>query len=653
MSRTAPRRDPQPAPAPTAATTANADAAGASPWTALRIVWPFLRRHRWRVAAAFACLIAAKLANVGVPIVLKHIVDLLTPVVTAASQGGAPTAAAAGLNAGGHAVQPGATPAALIVPFGVLLAYGLLRLGTTAFGELREILFARVTQGTVRAVALQVFEHLHALSLRFHLDRQTGGLTRDLERGTQGIASLASYTLYSIIPTLIEFGLVLGYLAWHYEWSFTLITLAALAGYIVFTITVTEWRSDFRRRMNELDSEASIRAVDSLLNYETVKYFNNEAYEARRYDQGMRRWEQAAVRSQVSLAALNIGQAAIIATAVTLMVWRASVGVAEGRLSLGDLVLINAFLIQLYAPLNFLGMIYRQIRQSLTDVERMASLLRAEREVADAPDARPIRLTHPGQGPGLRFEHVRFGYDPAHPVLEDVSFTVAPGTTTALVGPSGAGKSTLARLLFRFHDVQGGAILIDDQDLRALTLDSLRAAIGVVPQDTVLFNDSLRYNVAYGRPTASDAEIDAAIRAARLDDFIARLPLGGATPVGERGLKLSGGEKQRVAIARTLLKNPPLLILDEATSALDSSNEQAIQLALRGLAEHRTTLTIAHRLSTVVDADQILVLDRGRIVERGRHAELLARDGLYARLWRLQAEQAPLPTDPLKPNPTY
>jgi ATP-binding cassette subfamily B protein len=594
-----------------------------SDWETLRSLFPYLWDYRWRVLIAVACLVAAKVAVVGVPVLLKQIVDLLAPVA-------------------------GAQAAPLIaVPLGLLAAYGALRLASTLFTELREFVFARVTQRAVRNVALKVFGHLHGLSLRFHLDRQTGGLTRDIERGTRGISSLVSYTLYSILPTLVEIGLVITYLVIQYDPWFAAITGVALVCYIAYTVAVTEWRTEFRRSMNDLDSKANIRAVDSLLNYETVKYFGNEAFEARRYDESMQRWERAAVRSQTSLSVLNVGQACIIAVAVTLMVWRATVGVVEGRMTIGDLVLVNAFMIQLYMPLNFLGVLYREIKQSLADMERLFGLLDANREVDDAPGAGVLALH---AAPELRFERVSFSYDPTRAILHELSFTVPAGTTTAVVGASGAGKSTLARLLFRFYDVTGGAITIDGRDLRSVTQQSLRAAIGIVPQDTVLFNDSLRYNVAYGRPGATDAEIEAAARAAQLSAFIASLPAGWETPVGERGLKLSGGEKQRVAIARMLLKNPPVLVLDEATSALDSRNEAAIQEALRAVAAHRTTLVIAHRLSTIVDADQILVLDAGRIVERGHHEELLARGGRYAELWAMQAREESEP--PLAAGPS-
>ncbi|MGE0802861.1 MAG: ABC transporter ATP-binding protein/permease, partial [Lautropia sp.] len=519
----------------------------------------------------------------------------------------------------------------------LIVGYGLLRLSTSVFTELREYVFAKVTQRTVREIALQVFGHLHALSLRFHLERQTGGLTRDIERGTRGVSSLVSYTLYSIVPTLVEIVMVLGYLALNYHRDFTLIAAVALLAYVVYTITVTEWRTAFRRTMNELDSRANVRAIDTLMNYETVKYFGNERFEAERYDASLQVWERAAIKSQTTLSLLNIGQSAIIALAVTAMVWRATAGVAGGELTLGDLVLVNAFMLQLYVPLNFLGMLYREIKQSLTDMERLFGLLDQHQEIADAPDAQPLRV----DGATVRFDDVHFSYDGKRPILAGVSFEVPAGQTVAVVGASGAGKSTLARLLFRFYDVTGGAIRIDGQDIRDVTQASLRGAIGIVPQETVLFNDTLRYNVGYGLTSASDAEIDAAAHAAQLDGLLAGLPDGWQTPVGERGLKLSGGEKQRVAIARMLLKNPPILILDEATSSLDSRNEQAIQTALERVAADRTSLVIAHRLSTIVGADRIIVLHEGRVVESGRHAELIARGGRYAELWELQAREEP------------
>jgi ABC-type transport system involved in Fe-S cluster assembly fused permease/ATPase subunit len=578
-------------------------------WQTLAALLPYLWQYKWRVGIALACLVLAKAANVAVPVALKEIVD---------------------------AVSRNPNLALAAVPLGLIAAYGLLRVLTSLLTELREVVFARVTQQAVRRIALQVFEHLHALSLRFHLDRQTGGLTRDIERGTRGVSSLVSFTLYSILPTIIEVGMVLAWLMVHYEVWFAVITVSALVVYVIYTIVVTNWRTNFRREMNDLDSRANTRAVDSLLNYETVKYFNNEAFEAQRYDRSMARWQEAAIKSQTSLSILNVGQSLIIAIAVTLMVWRATVGVVEGRMSLGDLVLVNAFMIQLYIPLNFLGVLYREIKQSLADMERLFGLLAEYREVDDAPQAQPLALRH-GE---VVFDRVMFSYDPARPILRDVSLTLPAGKTTAVVGPSGAGKSTLSRLLYRFYDIQSGAIRIDGQEIRAVTQESLRAVIGIVPQDTVLFNDTLDYNIRYGRPGASDQEVLAVTEAAHLSAFVASLPEGFKTRVGERGLKLSGGEKQRVAIARALLKQPAILIFDEATSALDSESEKAIQQELNEISRGRTTLVIAHRLSTIVDADQIVVLESGRIIERGRHAELISRGGRYAELWELQAKEA-------------
>ncbi len=578
-----------------------------SDWQTLRKLLPYLWRYRWRVALALVFLLAAKGANVSVPLLLKHLVDALD-------------------------LKPGDPRALLVVPAGLLLAYAGLRLCTTLFTELRELVFAKVSFGAARRIALEVFRHLHALSLRFHLERQTGGLSRDIERGTRALQSLVSYSLYTILPTLVEVALVLGVLGVRFDAGYVWITLAALTVYVAYTVTVTEWRSRFRREMNELDSKAYTRAIDALLNYETVKYFNNEEFEAQRYDAGLNAYRHAQIRSQTSLSLLNSGQQLIIAASLVALLWRATQGVVEGRLTLGDLVMINAFLIQLYIPLNFLGVLYREVKQSLTDLDRMFGLLEREREVADAPGA-PELVVRAG---AVRFEHVTFAYDPARPILHDVSFGIPAGTTVAVVGASGAGKSTLARLLYRFYDVTGGRITIDGQDIRQVTQASLRRAIGIVPQDTVLFNDTVGYNIGYGRPGASAAEVEAAARAAHIHDFIAATPLGYATLVGERGLKLSGGEKQRVAIARTLLKNPPLLIFDEATSALDSANERAIQAELRSAAQGKTALVIAHRLSTVADAHEIVVLDAGRVAERGSHAELLAAGGRYARMWRLQ-----------------
>ncbi len=575
-----------------------------------RLLLPYLAQYKARIAVALGCLVLAKIGNVSVPLVLKWIVDRM-----------------------------GADKALLVVPFALLVAYGLARLSVTLFTELREFFFAKVTQRAVRRIALETFEHLHRLSLRFHLARQTGGLTRDIERGTRGISSLMSYLLFSILPTLIELALVAGILAWNYDWTFVTITLVTLIGYIIYTITVTEWRTAFRKEMNELDSKANSKAIDSLLNYETVKYFGNERFEAERYDQSLQRWERAAVRSQTSLSLLNLGQSLFIATGASLVMWRAIDGVMKGTMTVGDLVLVNAFLIQLYAPLNFLGVIYREIRQSATDMARMFGLMNEHQEIADRPNAATLQPDRSRAG-DVSFESVRFAYEPDRIILQDVSFHVPAGKTFAVVGPSGGGKSTLARLLFRFYDVTDGAIRIDGTDIRDFTQTSLRAAIGIVPQDTVLFNDTLEYNLRYGCPAASDEEVASAIRAARLEAFVALLPQGLQTAVGERGLKLSGGEKQRVAIARALLKNPAILIFDEATSALDSESEKAIQAEIKAVSRERTTLIIAHRLSTIVDADRILVMEAGRIVEQGSHAELLAAQGLYARLWALQAETA-------------
>ena len=581
-------------------------------WATLKSLFPYLWVYKWRVMGAMAALICAKLANVGVPLVLKQLIDQLS-------------------------INPASPRALLVLPLAALVAYGLLRLSTTVFTELREFLFSRVTQRAVRTIALRVFRHLHALSLRFHLNRQTGGMTRDIERGTRGVSSLISFTLFNILPTLVEITLVLAYLVTQYDIWFTIITAVALVSYIAFTVIVTDWRTHFRRTMNDLDSKANTKAIDSLINYETVKYFGNEDYEARRYDEGLMSFENAAVKSQTSLSFLNTGQSLIIATAVTLILWRATEGVIAGTMTLGDLVLVNTFMIQLYIPLNFLGVIYREIKQSLADMERLFSLLDENREVADSKDATPLATT---QGARVVFSDVNFNYEANRQILFDVDFTIAAGTTTAVVGHSGSGKSTLSRLLFRFYDVNSGSITIDGQDVRNVTQESLRSAIGIVPQDTVLFNDTIEYNIAYGQPGASKEDIVAAARAASIHDFIETLPDGYATMVGERGLKLSGGEKQRVAIARTLLKDPAILIFDEATSALDSKAEQAIQGQLKEIAKNRTTLVIAHRLSTVADAQQILVLDHGRIVERGTHQVLLAANGLYAQMWeRQQARQ--------------
>jgi ABC-type transport system involved in Fe-S cluster assembly fused permease/ATPase subunit len=572
-------------------------------------LFPYLWEFRGRVVVAVLLLIGAKLASVSVPLVLKHIID--------------------GLD-GKHGN--------LVLPMTLIVGYGLLRFSSTTFSDLRDVVFGKVTQRAMRRVSMAVFEHLHALSLRFHLERQTGGITRDIERGSKAISSLVGYLLFRITPTVLEILMVAAILFVKLDWVFGVITLVTLVAYIGFTVTITDWRTQFVRRANALDSEAYGRAIDSLLNYETVKYFGNERFEAKRYDTSLAEWERVALQSQRSLGYLNAAQAGTIAIGVTLMILRAANGVVAGTLTLGDLVMVNAYLLQMFQPLSFLGVMYREIKQSMTDVERMFVLLNRPEEVEDAVDATTLIV----RGGEVKFDHVSFAYNADRPILHDLSFTVPAGKTVAAVGASGAGKSTLARLLFRFYDVGAGDISIDGQSLRRITQDSLRAAIGVVPQDTVLFNDTIYYNIAYGRPDATREEVVEAARAAHILRFIEILPQGWETLVGERGLKLSGGEKQRVAIARTLLKNPAILILDEATSALDTKTEKAIQGELLEIARSRTSLIIAHRLSTVVEADEILVMDGGRIVERGRHPDLLARDGIYAQMWALQqqAEEA-------------
>ncbi len=572
----------------------------------LTMLLPYLWEFKWRVLLALTFLISAKLANISVPLLMKNIVDSLDK-----------------------------SQAVLAVPLALLGAYGLLRLSSTIFAELRDIVFVKVSQRAMRKIALKVFRHLHALSLRFHLDRQTGGVTRDIERGTRGVSTIMSYMLFSVIPILLEITLVTLLLAAKFDWTFVVITLIAIVAYIFITISITEWRTKHRRKMNEMDSKASTKAIDSLLNYETVKYFGNEEFEAGRYDQNLQRYETSATKSETSLGMLNGAQSIVIAFAVTLLMWRASVGIVNGQLTLGDLVMVNALLIQLYIPLNFLGAMYRELRQAFTDMEKMYSLLDENREIQDTPGAKPLVVN----GAAVTFRNVNFGYGEKRQILFDVDFAVPAGKTVAVVGSSGAGKSTLSRLLFRFYDVTNGTIAIDGQDIRTVTQESVRKSLGIVPQDTVLFNDTIRYNIAYGRPDASDEEIHDAARRAHVIDFIERLPDKWESMVGERGLKLSGGEKQRVAIARTLLKNPAIMIFDEATSALDSKTEKSIQAELREIAKDRTTLVIAHRLSTIIDADQILVLDHGRIVERGTFRELLNHDGKFAEMWRLQQQE--------------
>jgi ABC-type transport system involved in Fe-S cluster assembly fused permease/ATPase subunit len=576
-------------------------------WRALGTLLPYLLEYKWRVGIALAFLVAAKLANVAVPLVMKEVVDSLDPSLQAVA-----------------------------VPVALLAIYGLLRFSTTLFGELRDVVFVRVAQRAIRRVALGVFRHLHSLSLRFHLERQTGGMTRDIERGTRGISTLLSYMIFSIIPVILEFALVAAVLLGKFDWRFAAITFGAVALYIAFSIAITEWRMDIRRRANELDSGANTRAIDSLLNYETVKYFGNEEFEARRYDENLHKYEDAATKSEASLGVLNIGQSLIIAAAVTALMLLVAEGVAARSFTLGDLVLVNGLLIQLYIPLNFLGMVYREIKQSLLDMDKMFRLLSQNREIADSPGAVPL----PSGRLEVAFSKVDFSYEKDRQILFDVSFNIPSGHRVAVVGHSGSGKSTLARLLFRFYDVSSGKLEVNGLDVRNVQQASLRSAIGIVPQDTVLFNDTVLYNIRYGRPEASDEEVFEAARAAHIHDFIASLPKGYATQVGERGLKLSGGEKQRVAIARALLKNPRILIFDEATSALDSRSEKAIQAELERIAQGRTTLVIAHRLSTVMDADQILVLSHGRILERGTHQQLLELKGEYARMWALQQQQA-------------
>jgi ABC-type transport system involved in Fe-S cluster assembly fused permease/ATPase subunit len=579
---------------------------GRNDWKTIKSLLPYVWEYRARVGLALLFLAAAKAATVSVPLVLKEIVDSLS-----------------------------VKDQVLVLPIILLLGYGALRFATSLFGELRDVVFAKVTQNSIRRITIKVFRHLHELSLRFHLERQTGGMSRDLERGAAGIRFLLNFMIFNIIPTLLEITMVASILLVKYEVKFTLTIIATLIAYIVYTLLITEWRMVFRRNMNEMDSKANTTAIDSLLNYETVKYFNNEQYEARRYDVNMERWEEAAIRNQTSLSVLNGGQSIIIAIGVTALMIMASQGVVSGKMTIGDLVLVNAFLLQLYQPLHFLGFVYREIRHSLADMEKMFEVLGQPPEVEDKPDAKELEVA----SGIIKFESVNFGYDQKRQILFDMDFEVPAGHKVAVVGHSGAGKSTISRLLFRFYDVDGGRILIDGQDIRDVTQASLRANIGIVPQDTVLFNDTIGYNIAYGKPDANMDEVIQAARSAHIHDFVESLPDKYETVVGERGLKLSGGEKQRVAIARTILKNPPILVFDEATSALDSKTEKSIQRELETIARDHTTLVIAHRLSTVMDADEILVLDAGRIIERGTHHQLLDRNGVYTRMWELQLQE--------------
>ncbi|AXE32997.1 ABCB family ABC transporter ATP-binding protein/permease [Chromobacterium phragmitis] len=579
--------------------------AGRHDWQTIQTLLPYLWAFKWRVILALSCMVLAKVAAVTVPLYLKDIVDQLS------------------------------VPATLLaIPVLALTGYGVARLLSGVLGELRDAVFARVIQGAVRSVARNVFRHLFKLSLRFHLERHTGGMSRDIERGTKGIGFLLNFTVFNILPTLLEIGMVAAILLHRYSWEFAVVTLGTIGLYIGFTLLVTEWRTVYRRTMNDLDSKANSKAIDALLNYETVKYFNNEEYESKRYDRNLEAWEASAIKNQVSLSLLNAGQASIIAVGVTLVMVLAARDVVAHRMTVGDVVLVATFITQLYAPLNFLGFVYREIKHSLADIERMFKLLGVNLEVADAPDAKTLDT----RSAAIRFERVGFAYEPKRQILHEVDFAIPAGQTLAVVGASGAGKSTLSRLMFRFYDATSGAVRINGEDIRALTQDSLRAHIGIVPQDTVLFNDTVYYNIAYGKPGATREEVIEAARSAHIHDFVSSLPDGYDTMVGERGLKLSGGEKQRVAIARTILKNPPILIFDEATSALDSRTEKAIQHELAAISANRTTLIIAHRLSTIVDADRILVLDAGRVVEHGSHRDLLELDGRYAEMWRLQQE---------------
>jgi len=587
---------------------------GLGDWGTVKTLLPYLSVYPWRVFLALACLIFAKVANIGIPVVLKHLIDDLA--------------------------LPADDPKRyLVFPLALVLAYGLLRLSAAIFTELREFVFSKVTQNAIRKVAIEVFDHLHALSLRFHLGRKTGGVSRDIDRGSRGIQTLISYSLFSIIPTLIEFVIVLIYLGWNYDWQFAGITLLALVVYITFTVRVTEWRSQYRRKMNDMDTSANQKAIDSLLNFETVKYFSNEQFESKRYDSFLQSYQKAAIKSQQSLAILNIGQQSIIVLGLIAILWKATLGVQQGQLSLGDIVLINTLMIQMYIPLNFLGVIYREIKQAILDMDNMFSLLDKDQEIKDVPHAVPIALLQTELGPTAVFDPVNFSYESNRQTVKNINLVIEPGTTTAVVGQSGSGKSTLSRLLFRFYDVDSGVISFDQQNIANVQQASIRKIVGIVPQDTVLFNDTIGYNISYGNPKASEEEMMKAAKAAQIHDFITRLPEGYKTSVGERGLKLSGGEKQRVAIARTLLKNPALIIFDEATSALDSQTEKAIQEEINKLTTNRTALIIAHRLSTIIHASQILVMHEGEIVERGTHEDLMSLQGKYTSMWNLQQRE--------------
>ncbi len=583
-------------------------------WQAIRSLLPFIWQFKGRVLFALGLLILAKLANVGVPLALKEAIDALDP----------------------------QQQDIIYLPVIMLVAYGILRLASSVFSELRDALFAKVIFRSVRRIATSIFRHLHRLSLRFHLQRQTGGISRDIERGSRGISFLLNFMIFNIVPTLVEIALVCIILLLNYDAIFALITTGTILLYIIYTLVVTEWRMRFRRAMNEMDSKANNQAIDSLLNYETVKYFNNESLELSQYDNKLASWEHSAIRNQTSLSALNIGQGIIIAAGLTALMLLAGQGVVAGELTLGDLVLVNAYLLQLYLPLGFLGFVYREIRHSLADMERMFSLLEQQEEIRDFEDAGQLKV----MAGRIAFEHVNFAYDPARPILHDISFEIGSGRKLAIVGASGSGKSTIVRLLYRFYDPQQGRILIDGQDIRTVTQLSLRKAIGIVPQDTVLFNDTIYHNIAYGNPEASEDAVISAAQQAHIHRFISLLPDGYQTLVGERGLKLSGGEKQRIAIARTLLKNPAIVVFDEATSALDSHSEQAIVQEMQAISRDKTTLVIAHRLSTITDADTILVMDEGRICEHGNHAELLQQGGRYAAMWALQQHENRLTTDP-------